>query len=136
MSGGLKATREMLCRAQALHGTELPADVADDIARLIRKIDQHRPLGPDGKHGALHTKTCGCEDATPAPPIDFERARRARPCRDSGGHWFVRYTSAWDDTLTWRACRDCLVTETDDDYRIRARADQTAADMLGLDWGK
>ena len=25
-------------------------------------LDHHRPLGTDGKHGDLHTPTCGCED--------------------------------------------------------------------------
>lgn len=32
------------------------------LGRLVDEIDRHRPLGPDGKHGDLHTPTCGCED--------------------------------------------------------------------------
>jgi hypothetical protein len=34
------------------------------VNRLIQRIDTHRPLGSDGKHGRLHTPTCGCEDKT------------------------------------------------------------------------
>lgn len=35
---------------------------AERIGRLISEIDRQRPLGPDGKHGDLHTPSCGCED--------------------------------------------------------------------------
>lgn len=59
----LKTLREMLCRAQVRpHDVEWPADVEYTVDLLIRRIDQHRPVGPDGKHGNLHTPTCGCED--------------------------------------------------------------------------
>lgn len=54
----LKMLRETLCRAQN--------DANDSdmrrLSALIAEIDRHRPLGPDGKHGDLHTPTCGCED--------------------------------------------------------------------------
>lgn len=33
-----------------------------DDRDLIRQVDVHRPLGPNGKHGKLHTTTCGCEE--------------------------------------------------------------------------
>ncbi|MBD3941961.1 hypothetical protein IF188_09665 [Microbacterium sp. NEAU-LLC] len=79
----LKMLRETLCRAQsALRVTEGWVDDAqssetdaqamerfvklmydiDQIAELVREIDRHRPLGIDGKHGDLHTPTCGCGD--------------------------------------------------------------------------
>lgn len=32
------------------------------LGRLINECVRHRPLGSDGKHGDLHTPTCGCED--------------------------------------------------------------------------
>ena len=56
----LKTLREDLCRHQA---EDLPYDVQSIVAVLIRWIDHHRPLGPDGTHGDLHTPTCGCEDS-------------------------------------------------------------------------
>ena len=52
--------REDLRRHQA---EDLPYDVQSIVAVLIRWIDHHRPLGPDGTHGDLHTPTCGCEDS-------------------------------------------------------------------------
>lgn len=55
----LKALREDLCRRQI---TDLPPDVKQAVSNLISRIDTHRPLGPDGKHGRRHTDTCGCED--------------------------------------------------------------------------
>ncbi|AWY05341.1 hypothetical protein SEA_MEMENTOMORI_87 [Microbacterium phage MementoMori] len=54
----LKALREMLCRAQRLAG---PMD-SQRMGALIAEIDRNRPLGSDGKHGDLHTTTCGCVD--------------------------------------------------------------------------
>ncbi|UDL16278.1 hypothetical protein SEA_KOZIE_82 [Microbacterium phage Kozie] len=65
----LKALREALAVAQAAvdwtyNGME-EADKPPVIARLgqiIAEIDRNRPLGPDGKHGNLHTPTCGCDD--------------------------------------------------------------------------
>lgn len=61
----LKMLRETLCRAQsnvAHRETDRDAIECDMriIGGLIRQIDAHRPLGPDGKHGDLHTATCGC----------------------------------------------------------------------------
>lgn len=32
------------------------------IQHLIGLLDLHRPLDNSGKHGLLHTPTCGCED--------------------------------------------------------------------------
>ena len=62
---GPKMLRETLCLAQTAvaHLSTSPQFEAH-IARLQRLIDAcdtHRPLGPDGKHGQLHTATCGCE---------------------------------------------------------------------------
>lgn len=41
---------------------ELPADVRQAIRVLQGLIQRHRPTGRDGTHGALHTKTCGCDN--------------------------------------------------------------------------
>ena len=32
------------------------------LQRLIDECERQRPVGPDGKHGDLHTPTCGCAD--------------------------------------------------------------------------
>ncbi len=73
----IKMAREALCLAQmALH--ESDANIANSVPRrigmLIKELDKHRPLGPDGKHGDLHTPTCGCEDK----PMNPERIARLR----------------------------------------------------------
>lgn len=47
----LKSLREIICASRSTRFSD-----------LIRQIDKHRPLGPDGKHGDRHTKHCGCED--------------------------------------------------------------------------
>lgn len=68
--GDLKMTREALCVAQsailARARSGRDADRAPHWVRrlqdLIDQIDVARPLGPDGKHGDLHTDLCGCED--------------------------------------------------------------------------
>ncbi len=65
--GSIKSLRETLCRAQ----TAIPHVFEDDsftrsdlhkLQELIGEIDRHRPLGPDGKHGNRHTRTCGCDE--------------------------------------------------------------------------
>lgn len=61
-----KMLRETLCVAQAriinsgLDQHRRDADVAR-LQLLINECDRHRPLGPNGKHGSLHTETCGCD---------------------------------------------------------------------------
>lgn len=60
----LKMLRETLCLAQQALNVQV-APRAGELVRLqqlIDAIDRHRPLGSDGKHGNLHTDTCGCED--------------------------------------------------------------------------
>jgi hypothetical protein len=67
LSDSLKMIRETLCVAQAAIGYSPFAmstrvdEHRDRIGRIINEIDRQRPLGPDGKHGELHTETCGCE---------------------------------------------------------------------------
>lgn len=60
----VKLLRETLAVAQtAISGfayTRINEHV-DRIQGLIDQLDGHRPLGPDGKHGDLHTATCGCD---------------------------------------------------------------------------
>lgn len=62
MSFGLKILREHLCRFQSNPVEDRPADISAKVAHLINEIDVHRPLDAGGKHGDLHTPTCGCED--------------------------------------------------------------------------
>lgn len=62
----LKSLREALCVAQGaiLRSSESNSrhGYASRVGSLIDEIDKHRPLGSNGKHGKLHTATCGCED--------------------------------------------------------------------------
>lgn len=55
----LKMLREDLCRRQ-VQSDDWPEPIASAVDVLIAMIDKHRPLGSDGKHGNLHTATCGC----------------------------------------------------------------------------
>lgn len=66
----LKGIREALCVAQTAltqMAHETPSHEIGThqgvIDAMIAQIDLHRPVGPDGVHGDLHTPTCGCEDA-------------------------------------------------------------------------
>lgn len=62
-SGDLKMLREALCVAEGhLLRSEQYSGKARHMGTLIREIDKHRPIGSNGKHGTLHTSTCGCED--------------------------------------------------------------------------
>jgi hypothetical protein len=66
----LKGTREALCAASTDLGQRMARGIDVDrvpywiecLQTLCDQIDVHRPLGRDGKHGDLHTPTCGCED--------------------------------------------------------------------------
>lgn len=68
----LKGTREALCAAQAVIGERARGGSDCDRAPqwikalqvLVDQIDVHRPVGTDGKHGALHTSACGCVEPT------------------------------------------------------------------------
>ncbi len=61
--GGPKMLRETMCVAQGAVLREGHAGArlhADRISSIIDVCDQHRPLGPDGKHGTRRcTPTCG-----------------------------------------------------------------------------
>lgn len=61
----VKMLGESLRLAEAAMNTA-PMNIANSakrhVANLIKELDKHRPLGPDGKHGDLHTETCGCSD--------------------------------------------------------------------------
>ena len=61
-----KMLRETLCVAQSRIGNR-PYDEGrkqehiNRLQRLIDECERHRPLGIGGKHGDLHTPTCGCK---------------------------------------------------------------------------
>lgn len=71
----IKMLRETFCVAQARIGNS-PHDESrkrehmDRLQRLIDDCDRQRPLGTAGKHGDLHTPTCGC---------NFNSGIRTRP---------------------------------------------------------
>lgn len=76
-----KMLRETLCVAQAALGTmstdrSLDRHVAR-LQRLIDACDRHRPIANNGKHGDLHTSTCGCEDKPGV--LVREPVKRIRP---------------------------------------------------------
>jgi hypothetical protein len=54
-----KHLREVLCKQEMYAPDKFTSDL---IGRLVLDLDRHRPLGTNGKHGDLHTDTCGCED--------------------------------------------------------------------------
>lgn len=61
----LKMLHETLCVAEhAVWRTEgsRREEHANRIGRILKEIERQRPLGSNGKHGKLHTPTCGCED--------------------------------------------------------------------------
>lgn len=69
-----KWLREALC-AQETHiprtGTHLESVTREAFRALFSALDSHRPLRSDGKHGDLHTDTCGCEDRDTCPNDDL-----------------------------------------------------------------
>lgn len=65
----VKMLREQLCLAQFAvandpdwKGVHSQERVSATLGNIINVLDHHRPLGSDGKHGNLHTATCGCDD--------------------------------------------------------------------------
>lgn len=58
----IKMLREHLCADQARWQNEWPEGIKSAVDVMIDMIDRHRPLASNGKHGDLHTSTCGCED--------------------------------------------------------------------------
>lgn len=65
----LKMLREDLCRRQ-VQSTDWPDSISSAVDVLIAMIDKHRPLGTDGRHGDLHTETCGCLDRPGRQPSE------------------------------------------------------------------
>lgn len=67
LNDSLKMLRETLCVAASAVsnspvGGSRSNEHIDRISRVISEIDRQRPLGSNGKHGNLHTPTCGCDD--------------------------------------------------------------------------
>ncbi len=54
-----KLLTEYLC-SQLPYVPDTPTREA--IEHLIGVLHSHRPVGSNGKHGDLHTPTCGCDD--------------------------------------------------------------------------
>ena len=104
--GGPKMLRETMCVAQGAVLREGHAGAqlhADRIASIIDVCDQHRPLGPDGKHGTRQcTPTCGCIDKRDPEPDDGLipvtvrlTAEEVRAAADE--------LATWTDTPSYRA---------------------------------
>lgn len=56
-----KMIKETMARIQSLAPSSSGPD-SDIVQKIIDECDRHRPIGPEGRHGQLHTETCGCED--------------------------------------------------------------------------
>jgi hypothetical protein len=61
-----KMLQETLAVAQAAIGNsehvgDRKQSHIDRLQRLIDECERHRPTGVGGKHGDLHTPTCGCQ---------------------------------------------------------------------------
>ena len=81
-----KMLRETFCVAQALtlrSDDHRRVEHADRLQRLIDECDRHRPLGRGGKHGDLHTPTCGCDDV----PADHSPLTPAAAAADEVQHF-------------------------------------------------
>lgn len=79
-SDSLKMIRETLSAVQNGAAGLTRYEHAARIGRIIAEIDRQRPLGPNGKHGNLHTPTCGCDvGQSPAPtdPVVAEQSALA-----------------------------------------------------------
>ena len=74
--GGAKHLREVMCVAQTAVGnfytpSATPSGTMETLQAICDVCDQHRPLGPDGKHGTRRcTPTCGCIDKRDPEPDD------------------------------------------------------------------
>jgi hypothetical protein len=71
VTDNVKGLREILCLAQYV-GENSPVHINTPlynrrIQEVIDELDKHRPVGPDGKHGNLHTETCGCKNKGHGP---------------------------------------------------------------------
>ena len=64
----IKMVRETLCVAQSAVSQNYALNLdtrarhVQRLQRMIDECDRQRPLGSDGKHGNMHTPTCGCDD--------------------------------------------------------------------------
>ena len=99
-----KHLREHLCKQQ-VYAPDAPTVAAIDS--MIAVLDEHRPLGPDGKHSDRHTLTCGCEDVPQA-----QRARRAH--------------TQWRAGLGLSECPHGVLTPVSDPGRDCAECDHAA----------
>lgn len=66
-SDTIKMVCETLCYAQWAtnqvgYYNSRRQEHSDRLQRLINECERQRPLASNGKHGNLHTDTCGCED--------------------------------------------------------------------------
>lgn len=87
-----KMLRETLAVAQTLiYASNDPRKYqhATHIQHLIDECDRLRPLGPDGKHGDLHTQYCGCD------PVEVLRAS-------------TKCGKLHDATVNNLSCPDCI----------------------------
>lgn len=62
-----KMVHEAMCLAEGVISRQ-DVGVGRDVRYLqiisdfIKECERKRPLGPNGKHGNMHTAECGCED--------------------------------------------------------------------------
>lgn len=125
----LKMIRETLTLAQqAMDRSPVYGDAHHSLrlSRLIEEIDRQRPLGSNGKHGHLHTPTCGCEDAPSRTltPDELAEAQRIRevvgPMRGENGRIDARAV-AQESTLRGQAGLPGWIAALDAPGRVAIR---------------
>lgn len=71
-----KMLQEYLCSQYVYAPDEVTRRAINDLVGILCL---HRPTGSNGKHGDLHTPTCGCDDLAEYPmPSDIDRIRERR----------------------------------------------------------
>src|SRR3982751_893838 len=85
----LKMLREVLCTAQGLMNRNGLQWSTDYFGNLLREIDKHRPLGSNGKHGDLHTITCGCDRRRCGNCYAVISPMNARKCVECGASFDI-----------------------------------------------
>lgn len=115
---GPKMLRETFCTAQnaiahSPYDDDRKQSHIDRLSRLIAECDRHRPLGANGKHGDLHTPTCGCEDVDAATIV---AAVNAQHDRETGG-----YDPRTEVNAHWGDDREALIAAWEHDQQRRTK---------------
>jgi DnaJ-class molecular chaperone len=113
--GNVKTAQEMFRLLEGavqrgeVHGVHSRQSMEAMIHSVLRQLDHMRPVGPDGKHGMLHTGNCGCFLEPDEP-----RMVTCPYCGGRGEH----VQSAGDGTEYMQFCVRCHGTGQVNDQRV------------------